>query len=1008
MDLNSLDQLYRSATDASTGVSFTDGDGIVVHVNTTFCRMTGYEREDFLGKRHDEIFTDLDQSIDQERLARHFYHHSQWRGEIRLRHHNGTEVWTDTTILPLFNAEGGLDGLFTLSLDVTEKKRIERELGNNQQKLGFVLDSLQTAFWEWDARTDSAWFNDNWPRMLGYELHEVPKNFHGWADFVHPEDKERATQEMLFHVKNKTPALVSLQRFRHKNGKWVHVMTKGRVVERDENGRAVRFIGVNHDLSAVNRLEQLSFHIQDLAGIGVWDVDLGDGVPHWSLKVYEIFGLDPNDKPKYALSTTKLIHPLYRERITTAFDRLCREGIPYDLEIALVNERWIRVAGRVESFEGKPYRAFGIIQDINERKMAEEVLRTSQETLQLALDAGNFGVWDWDIPSDQAYWSPTMRELFGQPPDRTEFSFEYFKQAIDPEDIDQVMQVYHESINGRSRSDATFRIVNNGTKRWVRSIGTIERDHDNKPMRMIGVCWDVSQQMEIQQVQARAIEEAQNAINMKSQFMATVSHEIRTPMSGVIGMTEILSETQLNAEQREIVQTIKICGENLLNLVNDILDYSKLEANKVDLVIRPFRLQDTIKNTLDLFQYSARQKNITLSYHIAPSVPEVIQQDEARLYQILFNLVGNAVKFTQRGSVSIEVEGANDQLYFRVKDSGMGIPQESFESIFESFIQLNPGSTQGETAGTGLGLSIVRSLVQLMGGQIKVNSTLGKGSTFNFNVHAPAASAVHAKEVVSAPKTFKSLEYLNVLVVEDNPINLKLMVSILERLKISVEVAENGLTAIEKVQRNSYDLIFMDIQMPHLDGIEATKKIRAMNLPKRPTIIALTANVTSEHRRICLNAGMDDFLSKPIRVQTIRSQLNFYASRIMPDPELTSTFAPYQNKKLLDRELLMREFSGFEDLLQEFCQIFLANYSSYLQEIETSLTENDLQKTYASAHAFKGVLSNLHSDYVFKLLEQLENLAQSNNKKACEQCFVDVTKVIGQLVKEVEEISKTI
>lgn len=1011
MNLTGLDQLYRNATDASAGITFTDGDGIIVHVNDIFCKMTGFSREDFIGKRHAEVLKRLDESIDDDRLAKHFYHHPQWRGEVLMLHKNDSVIWTDTTILPVLNEEGGMDGLFTLSLDITEKKRIERELGNHQQKLGFVLDSLQTAFWEWDMRSDTAWFNDNWPRMLGYTPNEVPKDGRAWADFVHPDDRERTLDEVRFHIKEQTPALVCLQRFRHKDGKWVHVMTKGRVVERDENGRAIRFIGVNHDISAISRLEDFSLHVQDLAGLGVWDIDLQTMTIHWSRKMYDIFNIDPKLKPYDVTNSIALFAKGHNDKVDRAFQKMITDGTPYDFEVLMESGKWVRVAGRVDTFEGKPYRAFGIVQDINEGKIAEEILRTSQETLQLALEAGQFGVWDWDIQNDKVYWSPTMRRLYDAPPLKEDFKYGDAIQSVHPDDKPRVEEAASNAYQHGDRFDSSYRIKNNDDWIWVRAIANVRRDNDGTPLRMIGVSWDITNQIETLHAQERAVVAAEKASKMKSQFMATVSHEIRTPMSGVIGMTELLSETELTAQQREIVQTIKTCGENLLNLVNDILDYSKLEADKVRLDKRPFRLADTIKNTLDLFQYKTRQKNITLISTLSPDVPEVILQDEARLYQVLFNLIGNAVKFTNKGSITVSVTVENDRLKFKVVDTGIGIPSENLDDIFESFTQVTPGH-QTESSGTGLGLAISRSLVELMGGQLTVKSEFGMGSCFCFEIEAPAAALsnenVTPKSVSS--KVSGNLSQLRVLVVEDNPINLKLLVSILERHEVQIDMAEDGQIAVEKVEVNDYDLVFMDVQMPRLDGMSATRAIRSSGkVRSQPVIIALTANVSPEHQEECLSAGMNDFLPKPIRVQTIRSLLQLHAAKndgkvkfqtpIPANPEVT-------RGPILNRERLFREFSGFEDLLSQFTDIFLGNYASYLQQIETELASSNLPEVAKAVHTFKGIVGNFQSRAVINNLELLEDLAKSGNLTAARDCFRDTTSLMGRLVEEIQALSK--
>lgn len=1018
MDLSKLDLLYRNAADASSAVSLTDGDGIIVHVNELFCEIVDLSKEQCIGKRHSDIFTDLDQILHHKKLKQHFDEKHQWRGEFEIHTKIGKSIWTDSTISQLKDEQGKIQGTFILSLDITEKKSIQLALGSQQQKLGFVLDSLQTAFWEWDMKNNKAWYNDNWPRMLGYEPDEMDMAVTAWADYVHPDDRARTVEEVSYHIKEKTPSLVCIQRFKHKNGRWIHVMTKGRVVERDENGRAIRFIGVNNDISMISRLEDFSQHVQDLAVLGIWDVDLHTQQLHMSRKTYQILGLLPQIKPPSIFETFKLFTENDAHIIQEAFEKLSQEGVPYDLELQLINGNWVRAAGRVDQFEGVPYRAFGIIQDINDSKKSKEALKTSQETLQLALEAGNFGVWDWDMQNDRAYWSSGMQDLFNVR-DNTPQNLESFYKLVHIEDREKIQKEGTRSLSQDDRFDLTYRIRSKedndkGTEdwRWIRSVANIRRDNAGKESRLIGLSWDVTQQVEMQQQQLLAVKEAQKNSSMKSQFMATVSHEIRTPMSGVIGMTELLSETELSAEQREIVQTIKTCGENLLTLVNDILDYSKLEAEKMHLEKRPFNLAETIKNTLDLFQYKARQKGIQLNVKIGPGVPDIIVQDEARLYQILFNLVGNAVKFTSNGDVNVLIEKKKDHLSFRVADTGIGIPEDKLEVIFESFSQLSPGH-QTDSYGTGLGLSISKSIVHLMGGDLQVTSKAGEGSCFYFDIEVSKETSPQIEKKESpSQKASIDLSKMRILVVEDNPINIKLLVSILNRHNVQVDTAEDGLVAVEKVKKNEYDIVFMDVQMPRLDGLSATKRIREIPGKKEfPIIIALTANVSAEHKKECIESGMSDFLPKPIRLQTIRSLLQHHAVNVkLVDPENKTSLTDIEAapETILNHQRLLTEFAGFEDLLAQFVQIFLDNYATYLQQIDTEIANNQFVEVAKSVHTFKGIIGNFQSSIILKNLELLEDLAKSDNPTAVKQCFIDTTALIGKLVEEIKNLDAKI
>src|SRR5690606_6010859 len=251
----------------------------------------------------------------EDQLTQYFTNHSQWRGEIMIHARNGREVWSDTTILPVFDANKKLEGIFALSLDITDKKNFEKELWFHQQKLGFVVDNLQVGLWEWDVEKQEAWFNDHWPKMLGFDASELPRDRRAWTDFVHPDDYQRVLEEIRFHVKNKTPSLVCIQRFRQKSGKWLTVMTKGGVSEYDQNNRPVKFIGINHDISAISRLEEFSSQIQDLAKMGVWEIDLQTQHILWSRKLYDIFGVSTD----YDVRTAKeLINESYYDTLKKA------------------------------------------------------------------------------------------------------------------------------------------------------------------------------------------------------------------------------------------------------------------------------------------------------------------------------------------------------------------------------------------------------------------------------------------------------------------------------------------------------------------------------------------------------------------------------------------------------------------------------------------------------------------------------------------------------------------
>lgn len=694
--------------------------------------------------------------------------------EYRLRKADGSTLWVRSKGSAYSYPDGRIS-IFGTTSDITEQKQAEEALQESEARWQFALEGAGNGVWDWNGRKNRFFFSPQWKAMLGYEEHEIGSTLDEWDRRLHPDDREQCYADLRRHFRGETPIYHNQHRILCKDGTYKWVLDRGKVIEWTDDGKPLRFIGTQADITERRRArEEIQARAEELA---------------WLLR---------------SMMNAFVI-------CQSVFDEQGR-FVSYRFEY--INDAYERITGmKFQEIRGK----------------------TVHE------------VW----PETEASWIENYGKvaLTGRP-----ITFDMFHRPTGKH--------YHCHVY----------------RPW------------KTPERFCIIFDDITERKQAEEALIFAKEAAEDAARTKSEFLANISHEIRTPLNGIIGMIELLLETNLNAEQREYAQITRISGETLLSLVNSILDFSKIEACKMKLETVDFDLRSTLVDTINLLTVSAREKGLDLTYTVAPEVPLLLRGDPGRLRQILVNLGANGVKFTSRGRIAIRalLERENERtvkLRFLVSDTGIGIPKNRLSMLFSPFTQVDSSTTR-KYGGTGLGLAISKQLAELMGGEIGVESEEGKGSTFWFTAVFEKQTTNFESSDASLPRQIDRLDRgaikssaawnaisekikhkIRILVAEDNAINQKVAQAMLRKMGIQADLVATGQEAIVALQKVPYDLVLMDCQMPDMDGFEATRCIRQEEskvLNPRIPIIAMTASTMKGDREKCIQAGMDDFIAKPV------------------------------------------------------------------------------------------------------------------------------------------------
>jgi len=1159
------DELQIILDASRTGIWFKDANNNVVRVNKTVEQQMGLPAEEMIGKSYAQLFPEMADEFYQQDLQVLASGQPMLGivGPIRVA--SGLR-WYQTDKIPWLDKEGKPAGVIIFVADITERKQAEDELRESERNLRHSQRVAHIGHWTLNMQTGDYQLSRELFRIIGLPPRGAFKNVREiFERAVHPDDLARVIDAHRRATSSERLAELEYRVVRP-DGEIRHIWALPGEDIKDREGRLVQISGIAQDVTervlaqtALRESEYMLSEAQKIARIGSFVLDVKSRTWKSSPVLDEIFGID-EAYPRSIKKWLEIIAPEFRQAQIQYFEQVLAAGEKFETEFIIVRvkdkqERWVSVLGEIQHdvYTGAA-RLIGTVQDITERKQAGDLLKESEEKFRLSFNSASTGMCLVSPVGMFLQVNNKMCEILGY--NREELEGMNLVEVTLPDDnrmsINYMSALLHGEIN-EAIFEKRYR-HKQGRTIYGQVSAALVRDASGSPQYFITQLQDISERKQAEEellryrehleelVRERTIElvsakeQAEEANRAKSAFLANMSHEIRTPLNGVLGMAQLALRTELNQQQREFLTNIQYSGENLLATINAILDFSKVEAGKLTLEITSFNLEDLLQDVANLVAPRAKQKNLELVYRVEPDVPSLLQGDSLRLGQVLTNLVGNAVKFTHSGDVVVKIQRFTDDpggvvLGFAVSDTGIGIGPEQQEQLFQPFNQAD-NSISRRYGGTGLGLAISQRLVQLMGGELKVVSEPGRGSTFSFAVklerqpgeenetlhRAPELKglrvlvvddnnalreslqkvlesfsfevvcvdsgeaalarlenqavsrffnlvlidkelpgknggleliqrirrqpelrdmpvilmisaedmvnqeahphldgyvtkpftrsqlfnaiaqvfgllAVHQRRPVKKKISLEPLSILrggHVLLVEDNLINQTVAAELLKGLGLSVSIADGGEEALRRLAETEFDAVLMDIQMPGMDGYEATARIRSdsrfsyENLP----VIAITAHALTGDREKSLRAGLNDHITKPIDEAQLASVLVKWVKPRRAggysDPARQSAHPAAGQTSLPDLpgiEIVpgLQRLGGNQALYLRLLHLFRSDYAGTVDEIRQALACAEIDKARRLAHSLKGVSGQISAKELSDAARVLEQSIAEND-----------------------------
>jgi len=1011
----------------SDGMCILDKKGNVLHHNPAFSKILGYDDEDWNTITIPEIVHPDYRDISKKQYLR-LKQEGVYDGyETKVVRKDKSTVWVQANSTAIYDDNGKFIGSNDVIRNITERKKTELELSKTQEMLKQTSQVAQVGGWEVDFVEDKVTWSD-----VTRQIHEVPMDYVPTLESSIGFYKEGESRDAIMAIVTKAVEegrsydLESKMMTAKNREIWVRGIGQPEFVD----GECIRLYGTFQDITQQKKLEEdlEKANEAEFAKLYRQQKDYSDQVEEKSKELNRFFELSSdmicivnidgviqrlNPALVSALGYTEeemLYEPLHK--FLNSDDR---EETVAAIAQAQENDGLITVVNRYQTKDGD-FRWFSwhaiedpisgmryaVARDITEEKKANKEIEDLKNTLDqiaiiIIIDNKRNIVSVNDKFCEASGYS--RDDVVGEPYNVLKSNYHSKEYWLKLRRTVSRGNIWRGEMKTEKKDGSFF---------WADTYVVPFYDEMGKIFQFIAIQSDITGRKKLEKDLRQAEETALKSAEIKENFLANMSHEIRTPMNAILGFSRLLLLTEMASTQHDYAQAIYDSAENLLVIINDILDFSKIESGKFKIENINYDLTKTIDDVLNVLKAPIQEKNLELILDVSPEVPQYLIGAPNRIAQVLINLVGNAVKFTPKGYIKIIVTKKNSHwLLFEVKDTGIGIPAEKLESIFDSFTQAENNTTR-MYGGTGLGLSISKKIVSLMGGDIYVKSEVDMGSTFSFELPFKAVDS-SSGEVLEQEKqiTEISIAGANILVVEDNKLNQELMIIYLKMLKCNCDLAVNGQEAVDMALKKEYDLIFMDIQMPIMDGLQATKLIREQT--EETPIIAMTAHALKKERQKCFDIGMNDYLGKPFRKEELEEMIVKHISehvQLIEQPHSNNRQKKSKNITLkLSVKQLSHEVGGDEDMVKQVLLLFKEEVNEFNEMMQKAIAKQDLKTIAQIAHKVKPNFQLLQLNVLVEIILEIEKLVADGGDEErvygyCREILTQIPMVQLQIAEE--------